>query len=171
MSSFYCVATKAINDYKLWLRRTFPSSYYVSKIRELEIKRISLRTTNEVELFDIGMRIINDLDQYNKNLEQETVTSSKTTNYSYHGSREFLDHLKNQFSQYIIDGSKVINANHKVAAALVNAIQLLSLSDGQPNVSVVEKVKGYFEFVSQHGNTDQKSQLDKILKQHNFVIE
>lgn len=157
MNDFSTKILKAISDYKFILRKNLPLSQCNTKMRELGIKRKTMRGVDEAGLHKIGLKIICDLKK------QVNLGKNEKSNNSYQGSKEFLQYLEELYSSHHIDQGNVVHFGQKSSSALLDAIQLIAMAKGEFTVGIIEQIKLYGDIVTAHGTEEQKKMfLDAI---------
>lgn len=161
MNNFYNIMLKAISDYKAIIRKTMPATKCTAKMRELEIKRTSIKNIDEIGLYKIGLKIIHELKKDVK------ASEDKKSSNSYNGAEEFLQYLENVFSKYTTENDKVVHVGQKSSCALISAIQLVSTAKGKLTKEMVSQIKQYSEIVITYGNEEQKQMLIEVISSNN----
>lgn len=158
MTVFYRIILKAINDYKAMLKRSLAATEYAAKVRNLGIKRTYIKNSDEIKLYEIGLKIIAELEQ------QTAITSKreKSVNF-YYGTEEFLQYLKKLLAEYIIEDDRVINVSQKSSCALVSAIQLIDKAKIKLTDEVAEQIHQCVCIIAKYGNKEQKTVFNKII--------
>lgn len=159
MSIFYNAIIKAVNDYKLLLRKNLPARASAAKIKELGIKRKQLKNINDIELFYISKQIIDDLEK------NTLLDKGKCPNY-YYGAAEFLQYIKKIFDDFRLENNQVIHVGQKASCALVSAIQLITLRDDIISEDTADKINEHCLFIAKYGNHVQVKMLLEVLQKH-----
>jgi len=147
MTIFSEIMKKAINVYRSMLRKYLPQAERVNKLHKLNLKNQQLYE-NEIALYHTGYSIISDI---NKNLNQ-----SNSGYYSYSGVESFGEHLKNFLENYEIDGNGVIHRSQKASRALIQAIQLLTLSKDKLTFEVGNQLSRCNKVIAKYGSEEQQ---------------
>ncbi|EKE00809.1 MAG: hypothetical protein ACD_21C00269G0001 [uncultured bacterium] len=160
MTIFYCSILKAINGYKAMLKKNIGATACAAKVRQLGIKRMSLKNANEIELYRIGLKILNELEKHKIDVKRE-----QSANF-YYGEEEFLQHLKKLLTEHIIDGDRIVNTAHKSSSALVTAIQLISMAKDKLSDETAQKIYNCSRIITKFGNLEQKQMFNNIIKRN-----
>jgi ATP-dependent Zn protease len=158
MTVFYHIILKAINSYKAMLRRNLPASECVAKVRKLGIKRAYIKNADEIKLYVIGLKIIEELEQHVALSKRE-----KSVN-SYYGAEEFLQYLKKLLTEYITEDGKIVNTGQKSSCVLVNFIQLMDMTKEKLTDEVAQQIHSCVHIIVKYGSEEQKRIFNKILK-------
>lgn len=161
MSIFSEHILKSLNDYKRLLRRYLSNNERDKAIINLGIKRKSLKFDNDVILFNKAHRVLSDIEYWSVQLNR-TATE-------YSGIDEFYHYLKSYLNQYRIESNAIVHVNQKVSCALVQAIQIISLSKSEISDDDVSKLDDCIQTVAKLGTKDQRIMLAKAL--HNQQSE
>ena len=160
MVDFNNIILKAISNYKLILRKTLPAPQCTAKMRELGIKRQRIREADEAGLYKIGLNIINELKKHS-----DSDKSKKSSNF-YDGTLEFLQYLEEIFADYRIEDDKVVHVRQKASCALIDAIQLITLSNGKLTKNTMQQIKLYGDIITAYGNKEQKEMFLDAINDH-----
>ena len=157
MTVFSYIILKAINGYKAMLKRNLSATECVARMRKLGIKRAYIKSADEVELYEIGSKIIAEIEQNKSASKRE-----KSVNF-YYGAEEFLLYLKNLLAEYIIEDGKIVNVGQKSSCALVNVIQLIGMAKEKLTDEVAEQIHRCARVIAKYGSKEQKRIFSKIL--------
>jgi hypothetical protein len=160
MIDFNSMILKAISDYKVILRKTLPAPICVAKMHELGIKRKYVKEVDVVGLYKIGQKIIAELKQY------VSINKRRKSNNFYQGASEFLQYLEEIFANYCIEDNRVVHVGQKASSALVNAIQLITLSQGKLTKSKALQVVQYGNVVASCGTKEQREMFINAINEH-----
>lgn len=160
MINFNNAILKAISDYKLILRKTMSTSQCTSKMQELGIKRQHVKKADEVMLYQLGLKI---KDELRKQIDPKK--NGKTNNF-YHGAGEFLQHLENLIANYRVENGRVVHVGRQVSCVLVEAVQLITFAKEKLVAKEADKVIAYSKIVATHGSVEQKSMFLNAVKNH-----
>ncbi|MBU0745024.1 MAG: hypothetical protein KKE11_06650 [Gammaproteobacteria bacterium] len=165
MTNFSTEVLKAISDYKFILRKTLSLPQCTTKMRELGIKRKNMMGIDEPGLYKIGLKIIRELKK------QVDIDKSKKSSNSYQGAKEFLQYLEELFSHYHVEKGKVVHLRQKSSCAILETIQLISISKGEFTSGVIQKIKHHGDIVTAHGSEEQKKMFfDAISVDQDLVV-
>ena len=162
MTKFYNVilkVIKVINDYKYMLKRNLAVSEYKAKVRNLGIKRMHIRNAEEVKLYNIGLKIISELEK------EGAVFAVEEAMHSYNGAKGFLQHLKELLAQYVVETGKVVHIAQTASCALINLIQLLHKAREKVTDELKQEIDCYSHVIIKHGNKEQKRMLGKLIRE------
>ena len=157
MTVFYYTILKAINGYRAMLKRNLTVAEYAARMQKLGIKRTHIKNADEIKLYEIGLKIITELEQHTAVSKRE-----KSVNF-YYGAEELLQYLKKLLTEYIIEDDRVINVGQKSSCALVNAIQLIGMAKEKLTDEVAEQIHHCTRIIAKYGNKQQKIIFSKIL--------
>lgn len=157
MTTFAPVMLKIINDYKLLIRKTTPTTQSSVKIRELGIKRKSLKAMNEVQLYKTGTVILNELEKH--------IHAGKCPSY-YCGTEEFAEHLRKILNSYCVENNQIVNAAQKASYSMLEAIQLMTLPEEKLNAATAIKLNQCVYNVTKYGDKEQLQILTEAIKTH-----
>jgi len=157
MTVFYYIILKAINGYKAMLKRNLTATECVAQMRKLGIKRAYIKNADEIKLYEIGLKIIVELEQ-----NMDVSKREKSVNF-YYGAEEFLQYLRKLLTEYIIEDGKVINTGQKSSCALVNVIQLIGTVKEKLTDEVAEQIYRCTRVIAKYGSKEQKRIFSKIL--------
>lgn len=160
MESFSEFVLRTISDYKLFVRKNFSAREAAAKIKVLGLKRMQLRNSDDLHLFAIGTKIIDELERYVNN-QDRTVT-----NTCYFGADEFLRHLKSIMSEYCIEDGKVIHTSKAASRAMIEAIQLVTLPEHQFTLEILEKLNKCINLVAKYGSMEHITLLNSAIKKN-----
>ena len=157
MTVFYYDILKAVNGYKAVLKRNLSRAECAVQMRKLGINRTYIKNSNEVELYEVGLKIIAEL-------EQSIVASKreKSINF-YYGTEEFLLYLKKLLNEYIIEDGKIVNVGQKSSCELINMIQLIGMAKERLTNEIAERINRCARVIVSYGSKEQKSIFSKIL--------
>ncbi|MBA2655195.1 MAG: hypothetical protein H0U71_09065 [Gammaproteobacteria bacterium] len=155
MSIFSEHILKLLNDYKRLLRRYLSTTEREKTIINLGIKRKSLRFDNDVILYNKAHRVVKDIEYWTAKLNR-TATE-------YSGIDEFYQHLKSYLTHYRIENSSVVHVTQKVCCALVQAIQIISMTPSQLSETTVSKLDDCIQTIAKFGTKDQRTMLANAL--------
>lgn len=158
MTVFYYIILKAINGYKAMLRRNLTAVECTTKVRRLGIKRAYIKNANEIKLYEIGLKIIDELEQH----ITTSSTREKSVNF-YYGAEEFLQYLKKLLAEYTIENDKIVNTAQKSSCALVNAIQLIDKAKEKLTDEIAQQIHHCGLVIAKYGNKEQKRILKRII--------
>ncbi|MDR1057011.1 MAG: hypothetical protein LBL17_00285 [Coxiellaceae bacterium] len=156
MFDFHSEILKAISDYKLILRKTLPAVQCTTKMHTLGIKRKNIRKIDEVGLYNIGLKIISEL-------KKHSVVNNKKSSNSYNGTQEFLQYLEELFANYHIEKDRVVHVKQESSCALVDTIQLITMSKDGLTKEVVQKIKQYGNIIASYGSEEQKKMFFDVI--------
>jgi hypothetical protein len=160
MSIFSEYILKLLNEYKRVLKRYVSPSQREKTIIELGLKRKMLKFDSDVILYNKANRVLHDIENWTKN--------SINTATEYSGIDEFYQHIKNYLSEYRIEGNQIIHTSQKVSRALVQAIQLISLSHMKLSNQTTQKLEECVQTINHFGSKDQRILFAKaIIQQKN----
>jgi len=157
MNTFPKLMLKAVNDYKALLRKNMPSKLSASKIKALGIKRKQLKAMNDVQLYQLGTTILQELEQH--------IHAGKCSNY-YCGTEEFVEYLKKLLTPYCLDNNQLVNTKQKASAAMLEAIQLMALPEHKLNADIAIKLNQHVHTVTKYGDKEQLQILSEAIKTH-----
>lgn len=157
MSVFSDYILKLLNDYKRILKRYMSAEERENTIIELGLKRKSLKSDNDVILYNKAHRTL-------KNIEYWTSRSSHNAT-EHSGIDEFYQHLKNYLNDFRIENNQVVHMSQKVSCAIVQVIQLLAL----PATKLCEnsnsnKLNSCIQTVAKFGTKEQRTLLANALQ-------
>ncbi|ACJ21101.1 hypothetical protein [Coxiella burnetii] len=148
MSIFSETMKKSISIYRQMLRKYLPQAERTKKLNQLKLKDRHLYNS-EVELYRLGHTIVTDI--------KENLDNTNVSYYSYSGVRNFANHLENFLENYEIENSdRVIHRSQKVARALVEAIQLLTVPRNQLTEEIKEKLVSCTALIASFGSEEQR---------------
>ena len=156
--SFVNIILKIISDYKTLLRRVLTTKECSKKITNLGLKRTNLRNLDDIELYNIALKIITELNIYTAETHKNSVF--------YSGAAEFLQYLKELLGEYSIEDGKLIHASQNASCAILNLIQIITLPHIKNTKETVEKIIECIKVVAKHGNKEQKTMFTNIIKQN-----
>jgi hypothetical protein len=157
MTVFYYIILKAINGYKTMLKKNLSAAKYTDKVKQLGIKRTQIKKANEVKLYNIGLKIIAELEQHAAGSKRK-----KSVNF-YCGEEDFLQYLRKLLNEYTIEEDKVVNAAQKSSCALVSAIQLINSSKEKLTDEVAQQIYHYSRIITKCGSLEQKRLFNNII--------
>ena len=153
MSIFSEHILKFLNDYKRLLRRYISTPEREKTIINLGIKRKSLKFDNDVILFNKAHRVVKDIEYWTEKLNRSAA--------EYSGIDEFHQHLKSYLNNYRADNNMIVHVTQKVSCALVQAIQIISLSEiSDANAA---KLDDCIQTITKFGTDEQRIMLAKAL--------
>jgi len=165
MISFRSKILKAISDYKLIIRKALPTIQCTTKMRELGIKRKNIQDVDDVGLYNIGLKIINELKKY-------PGINSKKSNNSYKGTREFLQYLEKIFVDHYVDGSRIVHIKQESSCALVEVIQLVtSVKNDKFSKESLKKIRRCGDIITSYGNEEQKKMFFNVIGSNSEIME
>ncbi len=151
MINSYGEILKAISNYKLILRKALPAARCSAKIEELGIKRQNIKAADEAKLYQIGLKIVDELEKQLKEAGKEKKTSN-----SYHGTREFFQDFKKQLSKISVENNRLVHVGQKASSALVDVIQLITISQDKLSEQHLQQIIQLGSIIVEHGSRDQK---------------
>jgi len=157
MTTFAPLMQKIVNDYKLLIRKSMPTSQSSVKIKELGIKRKLLKAMNEAQLYKIGAIILKELEQ--------NIHVGKCSSY-YCGAEEFAEHLKKILNSYCVENNQVVNTAQKASYSMLEAIQLMALPEEKLNAATAIKLNQCVYNVTKYGDKEQLQILTEAIKAH-----
>ena len=157
MTTFAPLMQKIVNDYKLLIRKSMPTSQSSVKIKELGIKRKLLKAMNEAQLYKIGAIILKELEQ--------NIHVGKCSSY-YCGAEEFAEHLKKILNSYCVENNQVVNTAQKASYSMLEAIQLMALPEEKLNAATAIKLNQCVYNVTKYGDKEQLQILTEAIKTH-----
>jgi hypothetical protein len=162
MNQFADVILKAISDYKLLLRKIYSAREAATKIKGLGLKRMQIREANDIYLFNIAAKIIDNLEQY--------VNSNSKSHGCYFGAEEFLRYLRDFFADYRIEDGKVIHKIRAASCAVVEAIQIVTLPENKLSQEVFERLSKCINIVAKYGSIEHVAVLNDAIKRNKKII-
>lgn len=163
---FSNIILKAITDYKLFLRRILSAKDCSAKIVQLGIKRTQLREigNDDVAFYKIAALIAKDLESY--------ILQEKKDDMYYSGAEEFLRYLNRILGEYLVEGNKVVHTTQSAACAVVDAFQILSLSEQRFTTELIEKFVKSLKTVAKYGDISQINLfVEAIHSQEKRIVE
>lgn len=159
MSLFSDTMVKAINDYRLLLRRHLKQVERVIKLQQLRLRDNTIYES-DVALYSIGQAIVADI---KANLLNMRVYNQF---HAYSGIQQFCEYLETYLNNYEIENGKVVHRAQKASRALLKSIQLISL----PIESLTDRIKKELcqcnEIIVEYGSKDQQDmQLQTLMRQ------
>jgi hypothetical protein len=151
MIDFCNTILKIISDYKYILRKLLPPTQATIKIRELGIKRWHIKVATPVELYNIALRIRQELQ---KQLSVINTNKKKTSNSYYNGPEKFLSYLEEILANYRLENNQVVHLGEQASTALIAAIQLITNNNKATNY--LQQIKNYGNIVVANGSSEQK---------------
>jgi hypothetical protein len=159
MSVFSEIITKALNDYKLILKKNLSSSKKAAKLAALGLKRQQLKQANDVGLYKKAQQVLQDL-------EQSIEFPDDNTPSWYCGLHEFYKYLQAILADYYLQQNTVIHITQQSSRALVDAIQLMGLADKALDTQIAGKLDQCGQTVARFGSKEQQEKLAYALKLH-----
>lgn len=138
---------KAISDYRLILRRYLSQAERISKLSQLRLKDSHIYD-NDVSLYHAAKTIVEDIEQ-NMEIPDQGY-------YSYSGMLKYCEYLKEYLDNYEIENGKVIHRAQKASRALIEAIQLATLSDERLNENVAKDFEKCNQIIAECGSPEQR---------------
>lgn len=120
MPIFAETISKAINNYRYLLRRHLTQAERITKLQSLRLKDPETYSS-DMSLYRTAVRIIKDI--------EENIGIPEQGYYSYSGIGKFCDYLKEYLSNYEVENGHLVHRAQKASRAMLEAIQLISLSD------------------------------------------
>lgn len=158
MTVFYYIILKAINGYKAMLRKNLAAAECAAKIHRLGIKRACIKNADEIKLYKIGLKIIDELE-----LEYNVASKGEKSANFYYGAEKFLQYLRKLFTEYVVVDGRVVNVSQKSSCALVEVIQLISMAKDKLTNEVAEKIHQCARVIAKYGSKEQRRIFVKIL--------
>lgn len=160
METFSEFVLRAVSDYKLFVRKNFPAREAADRIKALGLKRMQLRNTDDLHLFAVGAKIIDELEKYVAKQER-TVTT-----VCYFGASEFLRHLKSTINEYCVEDGNVIHVDRAASRAMIEAIQLVTLPEHKFTLEILEKLNKCINLVAKYGSMEHIALLNNAIKKN-----
>ena len=108
-------------------------------------------------MYRLGHTVVTDI--------KENLDNTNVSYYSYSGVRNFANHLENFLENYEIENSdRVIHRSQKVAFALVEAIQLITVPRNQLTEEIKEKLVSCTALIRSFGSEEQRELYKTMLK-------
>ena len=153
-----------LHAYKRALKRYLAPEDRELKIQMLDLDRKSIKLANETELYKKAHAIIADIKTWTEN-QNESPTA-------YSGIEEFSNKLLNLLNQYHIETDvsgemKVVHTQQLVSRAMVDAIQLLTISPEDLLGKRAYQLDCCFQIIAKYGTKEQREILMKMLQQRN----
>lgn len=139
------------------LRKNLTASESSARIRKLSIKRTYVKNADEVKLYELGTKIVNELEK-----EVLSIKRERSVNF-YYGAEEFLQYLKKILSEYSVEDDKIVNTAQKSSGALVSAIQLIEKAKEQLTDEIAQQIHNCTRVIAKYGNKEQKRIFNKII--------
>ena len=157
MSIFSDLISKLLLNYKMILKRHLPAVKAKMKVIELGLMRKSLQNSGDVELYQKAKSTLADLNQW--------LDSINDLPSWYSGLEEFRQHLQGNLNAYRIQGDRVIHIHQKTSAFIVQAVQLMNLTDEQLNAQISQKMQNIAIGIAEYGTPEQRQYFLHILRQ------
>lgn len=152
MQNFTQSASKLLLEYRNLIKK----HYLVDNIQKLTAVGLNKKIpVNDADLYGMIAKIIHVE-------EQECLAIKPTLRYS--GVSRFLDHLKEFIAEFRLLNGKVIHPGQASSRAILEVIQLLSLSIDRLNGEVSGRIENSLWLIAKFGDEMQKSQLFKALE-------
>lgn len=145
LSLFSDTISKAISDYRRLLRRFLPQAERMAKLMELNLKELDY--DEEIALYHMAQRIIQDIETH--------MDSGEKNYYTYSGVGNFGHFLKSFISDYMIEHGHVIHRAQKASRALLDTIQIVSSSSVELNQGTLDSVNRNSDIIAHYGTEDQ----------------
>lgn len=137
---------RAISDYRQFLRKYLNQSDRVRKLNELGLKDPELYKS-ETALFSVAWGVVKDIEM--------NIEIPEQNYYSYSGIAKFCEYLKEYLENYEIENEKVIHKAQKASRAMIQAIQMMSISGDQLDETLAKKLEGCNEVIATCGSHEQ----------------
>ena len=160
METFSEFVLRSISDYKLFVRKNFSAREAAAKIKALGLKRTQIRNSDDLHLYAVAAKIIDELE---KHVDQQERSNKSTC---YFGADEFLRHLKSVVSEYCIEDGVVIHVSRAASRAMIEAIQLVTLPEHKFTLEILEKLNKCINLVAKHGNMEHIMLLNNAIKKN-----
>ncbi len=146
---------RAISDYRFLLRRHLKQAERRQKLAELNLKDPTIFDSAE-KLYNIAWNIVNDI---------EGSVEMPTGYYSYSGIVEFGKYLREYLESYFIENGRLVHSAQKASKVMIQAIQLMGLSEELFTADVADKLNRCNDIVVQYGSDEQKDMYETMLEQ------
>lgn len=156
MSIFTETIARAISDYRYLLRRNLPQSERVAKLQALELRDPELYE-DEIRMYRTALMIVSDI--------EENMDTKEKNYYSYSGIGKFSRYLREYLDNYEIENGKLIHKAQKASRAMIEAIQLISLSTSFDD-ELRKKLIDCNKIVLSFGSSEQQELYKSNLEQH-----
>ncbi|OGT25624.1 MAG: hypothetical protein A3I77_04935 [Gammaproteobacteria bacterium RIFCSPLOWO2_02_FULL_42_14] len=146
MSIFKETMIKAVNSYRVVLRRDLSQSE-----RMLKLKMLNLRSKevfkSDVALYHVGQGIVADI--------RQNMLKPIQGYYSYSGVAQFCEYLEEYLSHYYIEKGRVVHRAQLASRAILDSIQLASIAREELNDSIMKRFYRCNEIIVDFGSSEQ----------------
>lgn len=156
MSIFSETITKAISDYRGLLRKQLNQVERMMKLQQLNLKNPEIYKS-DVGLYQIASNIVMDI--------ETTMANKPKGYYSYSGIDQFCQYLKEYLQDYEVDGQQVVHRARRASKAMLEAIQLMSLSKDRLDAAISERLFACNQVVADFGSLEQWKVYEQALSQ------
>lgn len=159
MSVFSEIITKALNDYKSILKKDLSPEQRAARLSALGLRRRELKQSSTVVLYKKAKQVL-------KDIENTMASAGDEVPSWYCGLQAFYQHLQDILADYQVSEDTVVHITQESSRALINAIQLVSLTDSRLDSNIAKKLDQCGKIVAKFGSKQQQEKLVYVLKLH-----
>jgi hypothetical protein len=154
MATFSEHILKLLNDYKRLLKRHLSITEGRQAIIDLGLTHKSLKFDTDVILHNKARCVV-------KDIESREALDRITGEYS--SIHKFYQHLISYLANYQIENDAVIHITQKVSCALVEAVQIVSITKSELSGNQTSRLDDCTKIIEKFGTQDQRTLLADLL--------
>jgi hypothetical protein len=159
MERFNTKMLLAMADYRKLLRRHLKAPERKLKFAELGFDKLD--ETDDVTLYQLGHRIVEDVSNH--------LTQGKQGYYSYSGVQCFAQHLKAMLNEYELQNDQVVHKSQQASRALLHVIQLVTNSSNKLGIVVRDKMVHSAQIIANYGSAEQRQHFAMALQRFKSI--